>query len=127
MAPFTPSTCSGSSQPSPEAREQCSTTATARHALMRDAIPRSDPASIIAACAIGRDRAFRSVEELRSINVPALIVPGADARHPTRLGQEMARSLPHGQLAPVAIPESLRTAEDLSRAMAPVIEDLLDT
>lgn len=94
--------------------------------LVRDAIPRSDPASIVAACAIGRDRAFRSVEELRSIHVPALIVPGADARHPTGLGQEMARNLPHGQLAPAALSESLRTAEDLGQAMAPVIEDFLD-
>ena len=31
--------------------------------LVREAIPRSDPASIAAAAAIGRDRSFRSVED----------------------------------------------------------------
>ena len=36
-------------------------------AMVREAIPRSDPASIAAAAAIGRDRAFRSVDELAVI------------------------------------------------------------
>lgn len=93
--------------------------------LVRDAIPRSDPASIAAACAIGRDRAFRSVADLRSISVPSLIVPGADVRHPAALAEEVARTLPHGYLAQVALSADLRTADDLAHTMAPAIWDFL--
>jgi pimeloyl-ACP methyl ester carboxylesterase len=93
--------------------------------LVREAIPRSDPASIAAACAIGRDRAFRSVEDLRSIAVPTLIIPGADARHPAALAQDAAEILPHGLLAPVALTAEMRTADDLARTVAPALRDFL--
>ncbi|WP_238419583.1 hypothetical protein [Streptomyces taklimakanensis] len=56
--------------------------------LVRDAIPRSDPAGIAAACAIGRDRAFHSITDLRAVRVPTLIIPGGDARHPADLAEE---------------------------------------
>ncbi|NUU24948.1 MAG: alpha/beta hydrolase, partial [Streptomycetaceae bacterium] len=56
--------------------------------LVREAIPRSDPASIAAAAAIGHDRAFRRVADLAAVTVPALIVSGSDARHPTALAAE---------------------------------------
>lgn len=46
--------------------------------LVRDAIPRSDPMSIAAAAAIGRDRSFRSVAEVAVIAAPTLIIPGMD-------------------------------------------------
>lgn len=94
-------------------------------ALVRDAIPRSDPASIAAACAIGRDRAFRSVEDLRSIVVPTLLIPGADVRHPAALAREAAEILPHGLLASVALTAEMRTADDLGRAVAPAVWDFL--
>lgn len=94
-------------------------------ALVRDAIPRSDPASIAAACAIGRDRAFHGVEDLRSIAVPTLIIPGADARHPAALAREAAEALPHGHLASVALTSRMRTADDLGRAVAPAVRDFL--
>lgn len=45
--------------------------------LVREAIPRSDPASIAAAAAIGRDRAFRSAAELAAITTDVLIIPVA--------------------------------------------------
>jgi pimeloyl-ACP methyl ester carboxylesterase len=95
--------------------------------MVRDAIPRSDPASIAAAAAIGRDRSFRTVDELRVIAAPTLIIPGMDARHPTALAEELARILPKGQLAPVALSADMHTAEDFARAFAPTIRDFLTT
>lgn len=95
--------------------------------LVRDAIPRSNPASIAAAAAIGHDRSFRSVDELAPITAPTLIFPGIDERHPTALAEAVARILPNGQLAPITLSADLHTAEDLARAFAPTIRDFLAT
>lgn len=95
--------------------------------MVRDAIPRSDPASIVAAAAIGHDRSFRSVDELTVITAPTLVFPGTDARHPTALAEEAADVLPHGQLATVPIGDDLHTAVDLARATAPAIREFLFT
>jgi 3-oxoadipate enol-lactonase len=81
--------------------------------LVREAIPRSDPASIAAAAAIGRHRSFRSVEELAVIAAPTLIIPGMDERHPRALAETLARLLPNGRLADVALSDDLKTAEGL--------------
>ncbi|WP_017596698.1 alpha/beta fold hydrolase [Nocardiopsis potens] len=94
-------------------------------AMVRDAIPRSDPASIVAAASIGHDRSFRSVGELAAITVPTLVFPGTDPRHPTALAEEAAGSLPNGRLAAVSIGDDLRTAADLARATAPAIREFL--
>lgn len=94
-------------------------------ALVRDAIPRSDPASIAAAAAIGHDRSFRSVAELAAITTPTLIFPGMDERHPTALAETAARVMPNGRLAPVSLSDTLRTAEDLADAFAPAIRRFL--
>lgn len=93
--------------------------------MVRDAIPRSDPASIAAAAAIGHDRAFRSVDDLAVINTPTLIIPGTDPRHPTALAEHLARILPKGQLAPLTLSGDLRTADDFARSFAPIIRDFL--
>ena len=93
--------------------------------LVREAMPRSDPASLAAFCAIGYDRAFRSVDELRSIDVPALVVPGDDARHPSRFAAEVARALPRGHLASACVSAELRTADDLGEAVGPEIRRFL--
>ena len=95
--------------------------------MVRDAIPRSDPASIAAAAAIGRDRSFRTVDELRAVAAPTLIIPGMDARHPAAIAEELARVLPEGRLAPVTISAELLTADDFARAFAPAIRDFLIT
>ncbi|WP_280307833.1 alpha/beta fold hydrolase [Nocardia abscessus] len=95
-------------------------------AMVRDAIPRSDPASIVAAAAIGRDRSFRDIAELAEIPAPTLVFPGTDARHPTALAEEVARTLPRGRLAPETISGDLHTAEDLARVTAPAIRKFLD-
>lgn len=95
-------------------------------ALVRDAIPRSDPESIAAAASIGRDRAFRSVDELAGITTPTLIFPGIDHRHPTALAETLARVLQRGRLAPAAFSSELRDAEDLAAAVAPAIREFLD-
>lgn len=94
-------------------------------AMVRDAIPRSDPASIAAAAAIGRDRSFRTVGELAAITAPTLIIPGIDERHPTALAEELARVLPRGHLAPVTLSADLQTADDFARAFAPTVRDFL--
>jgi 3-oxoadipate enol-lactonase len=94
-------------------------------ALVRDAIQRSHPASIAAAAAIGHDRSFRSVNELADITVPTLIFAGMDDRHPAALADHLARLLPRGRLAAVAVSEDLRSAEDVARAFAPAIREFL--
>lgn len=94
-------------------------------AMVRDAIPRSDPASIAAAAAIGRDRAFRSVGELAGIACPTLIFPGIDWRHPPALAEHLARVLSQGRLAPVTLSAEVRTPEDFARACAPPIRDFI--
>jgi 3-oxoadipate enol-lactonase len=93
--------------------------------LVREAIPRSDPESIAAAAAIGRDRSFRSVAELATITAPMLIIPGMDERHPARLAEDLARLLPHGHLAAVSLGPDVQTADDLARAFAPAIREFL--
>lgn len=94
--------------------------------LVREAIGRTDPASAAAAAAIGHDRAFTSVDDLAGMTTPTLVIPGADARHPTSLAGELAAVLPRGVLAPTALSADLRTAEDLARTVAPAIRAFLD-
>ncbi|MFJ4467281.1 alpha/beta fold hydrolase [Streptomyces sp. NPDC089424] len=96
-------------------------------ALVRDAIPRSDPASIAAACAIGHDRAFVHVSDLAAISPPTLVVPGSDTRHPASLAAQAARTLPLGHLANVSLSAELKTAADLADALAPAIREFLTT
>ncbi|QMV11235.1 alpha/beta fold hydrolase [Streptomyces lincolnensis] len=95
--------------------------------LVREAIPRADPASIVAACAIGRDRAFRTVDDLKAITVPTLIVPGADARHPGELAALAVQALPQGELAPAAPFDTVETAEELGHALAPALRAFLES
>ncbi|CAL9666191.1 alpha/beta fold hydrolase [Streptomyces sp. enrichment culture] len=93
--------------------------------LVRDAIRRSSPAGIAAACAIGRDRAFTQVNELAAITVPTLAIPGSDTRHPAALAAQAARTLPRGHLAGVSLPAALETAADLAHTLAPAVRDFL--
>jgi 3-oxoadipate enol-lactonase len=93
--------------------------------MVRDAIPRSDPASIAAAAAIGRDRAFRNVDELSVIRSPVLVFPGLDWRHPAAVAEGLARVLPNGRLAPVALSAEVLSTEDFAQALAPAIRDFL--
>jgi 3-oxoadipate enol-lactonase len=93
--------------------------------MVRQAIPRSDPASIAAAAAIGRDRSFRSIDELAGIAIPTLLIPGMDARHPSRLAEALARLLPRGDLAPVALSAEMTTVQQFADAVAPAIRTFL--
>ncbi|MEJ1202716.1 MULTISPECIES: alpha/beta hydrolase [unclassified Streptomyces] len=95
--------------------------------LVRDAIPRSNAASIAAACAIGRDRAFRRVTDLAAITPPTLVIPGADTRHPAALAAQAVRTLPRGHLADVSLSTDLQSAADLAHALAPAIWNFLTT
>jgi pimeloyl-ACP methyl ester carboxylesterase len=94
-------------------------------AMVRDAIPRSNPASIAAAAAIGRDRSFRNVEELAVITAPTLIILGADWRHPAALAEKMARVLSQGCVVKVESMAELQSADDLARAYAPLVQEFL--
>jgi 3-oxoadipate enol-lactonase len=96
-------------------------------AMVREAIPRSNPYSIAAAAAIGRDRSFRSIDELAVIEVPTLIIPGMDHRHPTTLAEALALRLPKGELASVSLSADLKSTEDFALAFAPVICKFLDS
>lgn len=94
-------------------------------AMVREAIPRSNPASIAAAAAIGHDRSFRSADELAVIAAPTLIIPGIDQRHPAALAEYIANILPKGKLASLELSAELLTAEDFARAFAPIIREFL--
>ncbi|HEX6042600.1 alpha/beta hydrolase [Longimicrobium sp.] len=94
-------------------------------AMVREAIPRSDSASIAAAASIGRDRAFHGVDELVGITSPTLIFRGMDWRHPPALAEHLARLLPKGRLAPVTLSADVRTAHDFAGACAPAIREFI--
>jgi 3-oxoadipate enol-lactonase len=89
--------------------------------MVREAMLDADPASLAAAAAIGCDRAFKSVGELLSLDVPALLFAGADWRHPAGLAKNLAQALKHGRLGRASMTEDLRTTEDFARAFAPEI------
>jgi 3-oxoadipate enol-lactonase len=93
--------------------------------LVEEAIPRSNPESIASAAAIGRDRSFRKVDELKEIWVPALIIPGMDHRHPAALARQITEIMPKGRLADVKMNPKLKTADDLARQFAPAIRKFL--
>jgi len=93
--------------------------------MVRDAIPRTDPGSLAAAAAIGRDRSFRSVDELAEVDVPMLIFPGIDWRHPPAMAEALARILPNGRLAAATLSADIETPEDFAQAFAPAIRDFL--
>lgn len=94
-------------------------------AMVADAIPRSDPASIAAAAAIGRDRSFRSVDELAAISAPTLIFSGMDYRHPQATAEAAVSVLPHGCLGEVAMTADMVDADGFGEAFAPAIDDFL--
>ncbi|WP_069159657.1 alpha/beta fold hydrolase [Nocardia altamirensis] len=95
-------------------------------AMVRDAIPRSDQASIAAAAAIGRDRSFRDVAELAEIAAPTLIFAGTDPRHPTALAERVAATIPHATLATATVSDELHSPEELAETFAPEIRKFLE-
>src|SRR3546814_207741 len=94
-------------------------------AMVREALPEANPASAAAAAAIGYDRAFDSVAEIMAIDIPTLIIPGGDWRHPAGLAKQLAEALPYGRLASVCMPTDLQSSDDFGRAFAPVIHTFL--
>lgn len=94
-------------------------------AMVREAMADADPASLAAAAAIGRDRAFRHVDELLGIEVPTLVFAGADWRHPAALARTLAERLPRGRMAEAPMSGELRTTEDFARAFAPEIAEFV--
>lgn len=93
--------------------------------LVREAIPRSDAGSIAAAAAIGRDRSFRSIDELAVVTAPTLIFAGMDERHPRVLAEQLARLLPRGRLAAAGPSRDVRSSAELARALAPATREFL--
>ena len=93
-------------------------------AMVRDAIPRSDPESV-AAAAIGKDLSFRSLEELAGIHAPAIVFPGMDHRHPPALAEAIVRLLPKGTLGTVSLSSEIRTQANFANAFAPAIREFM--
>lgn len=93
--------------------------------MVRDAIPRSDPASIAAAAAIGEDRSFRQPEELVALTTPTLIIPGIDSRHPRELAGKLARIMPTAELSSAAMTDEMQSEQDFADALAPEIARFL--
>lgn len=93
--------------------------------LVTEAIPRADAHSAAAAAAIGHDRAFAAVEDLRCIDTPTLIIAGDDTRHPTQLAHSLAEVLPRGVIAEASMSYELVDAEDMANAFGPAIEKFL--
>ena len=89
--------------------------------MVREAMDDADPASLAAAAAIGRDRAFRSVDDLLGIQVPTLVFAGADWRHPAALAKDLAERLPRGRMGAASMSDELRSTDDFARAFAPEI------
>lgn len=93
--------------------------------MVRESMHDADPASLAAAAAIGRDRAFRSVDELLGIDVPTIIFPGSDWRHPATLAKLLAERLPKASLGSASMSGDVQTTEDFARAFAPEIASFL--
>lgn len=93
--------------------------------MVRDAIPRSDAASIAAAAAIGEDRSFRQPEELLALTTPTLIIPGIDSRHPRGLAGKLARIMPAAELSSAAMTSEMLSERDFADALAPEIARFL--
>lgn len=73
----------------------------------RDTLMKMDPAHFIAVMSHWRDYFIRGAElpvigasedDLKSIAVPALIIPGNDKTHPRHVGENLSRFLPKGEL-----------------------------
>lgn len=96
-------------------------------AMVKEAIPRSCPESIAAAAAIGRDRAFGSVTDLAQIDVPALIFPGIDWRHPAHVAAEAAAIMPQGRMASLGISEQLQDSQDYAEALGPPLMTFINS
>jgi 3-oxoadipate enol-lactonase len=96
-------------------------------AMVREAIPRSNADSIAAAAAIGYDRSFRDVNELAVVNVPTLIIPGVDWRHPRALAEQLARIMLSAHLATVEMSADLKTTDDFAHTFGPAIRSFLES
>src|SRR3546814_12258597 len=60
-----------------------------------------------------------------AIDIPTLIIPGGDWRHPAGLAKQLAEALPYGRLASVCMSTDLQSSDDFGRAFAPVIHTFL--
>ncbi len=93
--------------------------------LVAEAIPRTDANSAAAAAAIGHDRAFATLDDLRRIDTPTLVIAGDDTRHPECLAHSVADVLPRGVLAEVSMSRQFLDAEDMAHAFGPTIRGFL--
>ena len=95
--------------------------------MVRDSMATVDRESAVAAAAIGYDRAFRTIEDLIPIDVPTLIIPGTDWRHPAALATRLAERLQSAQLAQVGAWSDLPSAAEFGQALAPAIREFILT
>ncbi|SEG50682.1 alpha/beta fold hydrolase [Algoriphagus boritolerans] len=95
--------------------------------MVRDGIKRSDAQSILAAGSIVYDRAFKNVDELAVINVPTLLIPGGDVRHPSELANQISRKISNATLSTVGISDDIRTIHEFAQVFYPIIYNFLKT
>lgn len=93
--------------------------------MVTEAIPRSNPESIAAAASIGYDRSFRSIQELSSILVPTLLIPGMDWRHPEELARKLLQIIPKSVLASLKLSTEVKTKTDFAMAFENIINNFL--
>src|SRR3546814_7568046 len=67
-----------------------------------------------------------SSDLLADIDMPTLVIPGMDERHPQALAEQLARLLTQGKLAAAAMSGSIMTAEDFARCLAHAIQEFLN-
>lgn len=94
--------------------------------MVKDAIPRSEPASIATAAAIVYDRAFYNYKELKDIAIPTFIIPGDDDRHPATLAKNLVKLLVNAQLSTTSLSSDIRTINDFSKSLAPCIKQFIN-
>ncbi|MEX1141079.1 MAG: alpha/beta hydrolase [Thermoleophilaceae bacterium] len=96
-------------------------------AMVRDALPRADPASQAAALhAIATQEPIERLDELRALEMPVLVVPGTDPNHPRALGELYRGVLRQPLVIEVDMWKEVADTEDFAAGLAPAISQFLD-
>lgn len=87
--------------------------------MVREAFPRTDPRSFSAAMAIVHSQRLTSVQQLREIQAPTLLIPGNDLRHTPNIGKEYRRYIPKCFLGHPIDWETASSVDELAAMVAP--------
>jgi 3-oxoadipate enol-lactonase len=96
-------------------------------AMVRDAFPRTDPRSQAAALrAIASQEPFESLEEIRALTMPTLVIPGGDPNHPPELGERYRALLARPIISTVDMWTGSTDAAGFATRVAPAIKHFLE-